>query len=111
MKHVFAGLALVVMGLLAVYLPVPGQTAASPAPTRIALSQMLTRTSPTNVTGEVPAPGTGAGTWTLKVAPATAECYRNGLRQMPGADYTIAGNTITSQFWETSDTLLCDYSY
>ena len=38
-----------------------------------------------------------------------AACYRNGVRQAPGSDYTIAGSTITSAFWQADDTLLCDY--
>ena len=55
-------------------------------------------------------PGGTASTWTLKRAPTYgAACYRNGVRQMPGLDYTLTGSSLTSPSWQPGDTLLCDY--
>ena len=63
------------------------------------------------VRNETPAPGADTGSWNLQRAPTSvgATCYRNGLRQQPGVDYTLLGKTLVSQLWEPSDTLACDY--
>jgi len=79
----------------------------APQPTEVALIQ-IALIQP--VRNEVPAASLAVGVWTLKRAPMFgAACYRNGVRQAPGSDYTIAGSTITSAFWQAGDTLLCDY--
>ena len=78
----------------------------APQPTEVALIQIALIQPERN---EVPIAG-AAGTWTIKRSPMFgAACYRNGVRQAPGSDYTIAGSTITSAFWQADDTLLCDY--
>jgi hypothetical protein len=60
------------------------------------------------VRNEVPA-ASGAG-WTLAHAPvAGATCWRNGVHQSPGVDYTLAGNAIASASWAAGDVLACDY--
>lgn len=80
---------------------------AQAAPTRLELTQVKSYTA---VRNEAPAPA--AAGWTLAAAPvAGAACYRNGLRQAPGIDYALAGNTITSAFWIAGDILLCDYEH
>jgi hypothetical protein len=68
----------------------------------------------TQVTGETATRGTSG--WTLAHTPAsTPVCYLNGLRLTGGsADFTIAGNAITSYWFaltDSSDVLTCDYRY
>jgi hypothetical protein len=61
---------------------------------------------------QVPVQSATAGVWTLPYFPlAGVACYRNGLRQAPGIDYTIASRNITSKYWEAGDALLCDFEH
>jgi hypothetical protein len=93
---------LAVLAVLAI-----AQTPTAAVPTEVALIQ-IALIQP--VRNEVPAASLAVGVWTLKRAPMFgAACYRNGVRQAPGSDYTIAGSIITSAFWQAGDTLLCDY--
>jgi hypothetical protein len=71
-------------------------------------------TTVTPVRNEIPAVSTGPNqtVWTLAFTPAYGSaCYRNGLRQNPAADYTLAASTITSTAWAPTDVILCDYEY
>jgi hypothetical protein len=67
------------------------------------------------VHGEIPAPSAPGGTsliWTLFHTPVYgATCFRNGVLQTPGSDYTIAGNVITAPAWKQGDILLCDFEH
>lgn len=63
------------------------------------------------VTGEIPAWHPSLGYWQISHAPIAIACYRNGLRQITGSDFSISGTVITSKFWQSTDTLICDYSY
>lgn len=64
------------------------------------------------VTGETPAWRPSLGYWTVSQPPLAIACYRNGARQITGADFTIAGTIIKSATWApASDKLVCDYSY
>lgn len=95
------------IAILAAALGALAQTA--PAPTKIELTQIANYTA---VRNEVPAAGAAAGTWTLAAAPvAGVACYRNGLRQAPGNDYTLVTSTISSLWWLPGDSLLCDYEH
>jgi hypothetical protein len=72
--------------------------------------------APVAIRGEIPhanpLANTGPPTWTLAFAPISgAGCYRNGLRQASGIDYTLNGAVISSPYWQPGDTLLCDYEH
>lgn len=67
---------------------------------------------------EVPQPTGQADQFTLANAPigGSLRLFKNGIRQMPGAgaDYTVAGNTITFEpdnVPQAGDVLLADYRY
>jgi hypothetical protein len=71
------------------------------------------------VRGEVP-PRNDAGVWTLAHAPiGSVAVYRNGIRQTDrqpqdpalAPDFTLTGMSLTSPFWEATDTIVCDYEY
>ncbi len=77
------------------------------SPTRLELTQVKSYIAVRNE-----APAAAPAGWTLAAAPvAGAACYRNGLRQAPGIDYTLTGNAIASAFWQAGDVLLCDYEH
>lgn len=65
----------------------------------------------TTVTGEIPSWHPSLGYWEISHAPIAIACYRDGLRQTTGYDFSISGIVITSRFWQPTDTLVCDYSY
>lgn len=82
----------------------------TPSPTRITRQQI---TQVTSVIGEYAVPGPTAGTWNLTNTPAQeiVAVFVNGLRQNPVQSFTIAGNVLTSQYWQLGDTVVCDYEY
>lgn len=66
---------------------------------------------PLTVTGEIPAWHPAYSYWTVSQSPLAIACYRNGLRQISGVDFTISGKIISSHVWQSTDKLVCDYSY
>ncbi len=62
------------------------------------------------VRNEIPAPSDRG--WTLQHPPLFgATCWRNGVHQSPGVDYTLAGTLLTSATWTAGDVLACDYEW
>ncbi len=65
----------------------------------------------TMVRNEAPA-YQGNAIWNLSHTPtlAGATCWRNGLHQDPGNDYTLSGLVLTSAYWVPGDDQIrCDY--
>lgn len=50
--------------------------------------------------------------WTLTHTPKyLLSCFRNGLYQMPGIDFDLKGNVITTPYWSPRDIIACNYGY
>jgi hypothetical protein len=51
------------------------------------------------------------GNFTLLHVPMGQVCFRNGVLQNIGSDYTVSAATITAASWQVTDTLLCAYFF
>lgn len=63
---------------------------------------------------EFPVYDATAKQWPLAHTPLTGlglACWLNGLLQLPGTAYTLAGNILTSAAWLPTDPVMCQYSY
>lgn len=79
--------------------------------TLLTLATILQVVSLISIIGEIPTKN--GSFWQLQHLPSSQSiaCYRNGLRQKVGVDFTLSQQIITSTLWDGADTLLCDYTY
>ncbi len=71
----------------------------------------LSAQSVQTVTGETPAFRPSLGQWSVSHPPIAIACFRNGMRQKTGADFTISGTLMSSKTWAQADVLICDYAF